>query len=76
MVLMTGATPIRISERLVGEFKERTLEKVRDLRCPIHRQPPRLSFQGSTLRDVNVRMSACCETLIAIANQKIANREA
>ena len=73
---MTGATPIRISERLMGEFKQRTLEKVRDLRCPIHRQPPRIRFQGTTLRDVSIRMSGCCDALIAIANQKIAGRDA
>jgi hypothetical protein len=76
MILMTGATPIRISERLVGEFKERTLEKVRDVRCPVHRQSPRVIFQGTTLRDVSIRMTACCETLIAIANRKIADRDA
>lgn len=76
MISMTGAVPIRISERLVGEFKERTIAKVRDLRCPIHGRPPRLAFRGSTLRDVSIRMSACCDTLMAIANQKIADRSA
>jgi hypothetical protein len=76
MISMTGATPIRVSERLVGEFKERTLQKMRDVVCPIHRQPPRVKFHGSTIRDVSIRMSACCDTLIAIANQKIAGRDA
>ncbi|MEQ1947069.1 MAG: hypothetical protein ABL995_07760 [Bryobacteraceae bacterium] len=72
MILMTGTAPIRLSEQQVGEFKERTMQKVRDVVCPVHRQAPRVKFHGNTLRDVSIRMSACCNTLMAIANQKIA----
>jgi hypothetical protein len=56
----------------VEQFKQHTARKVRDLRCPVHGQKPRLRFQGATLRDVTVQMSACCERLIGMANQKIA----
>jgi hypothetical protein len=56
------------------DFRERTARKVRDLRCPIHGQPPRLRFLGSTLLDVTIQMSGCCDTLISLANQKIADR--
>jgi hypothetical protein len=58
----------------VEEFKARTREKLQDVRCPDHRQPPRITFHGSTLRDVTVQMSACCAKLAALANQKIAGR--
>ena len=58
----------------VEEFKARTLRKLEDVRCPDHKQPPRLRFQGSTLRDVSIQLSACCEKLAALANQKIAGR--
>ncbi len=58
----------------VEDFRERTAQKVRDLRCPVHGQPPRLRFQGSTLRDVTIQMSGCCDTLLSLANQRIANR--
>jgi hypothetical protein len=58
----------------VDEFKERTARKVRDLRCPVHGQAPRLRFQGSSLRDVTLRMSGCCDQLIGLANQKIIQR--
>jgi len=58
----------------VEEFKEQTSRKVRDLRCPDHQQPPRLRFQGLTLRDISIQMSGCCEKLIALANAKIAGR--
>jgi len=58
----------------VEEFKQLTLRKLEDLRCPDHRQPPRLRFQGATLRDVSIRMTACCSKLAALANQKIAGR--
>jgi hypothetical protein len=58
----------------VEEFKQLTLRKLEDLRCPDHRQPPRLLFQGATLRDISIRLKACCPKLAALANQKIASR--
>jgi hypothetical protein len=56
----------------VEEFKARTLRKLQDVRCPDHHQPPRLRFEGSTLRDISIQMKACCDKLAALANQKIA----
>ena len=58
----------------VDEFKEQTLRKVRDVRCPDHRQPPRLRFHGATLRDITIQMSACCKKCSELANRKIAER--
>jgi hypothetical protein len=58
----------------VDEFKTLTMRKLEGIRCPDHRQAPRLCFQGTTLRDVTIRMTACCDKLAALANQKIAGR--
>jgi hypothetical protein len=58
----------------VEDFRERTARKVRDLRCPVHGRPPRLRFQGGTLRDITIQMSGCCDTLLGLANQRIADR--
>jgi hypothetical protein len=58
----------------VEEFKQQTERKISDIRCPDHRQPPRLRFHGASLRDISIQMSGCCEKLIALANQKIAGR--
>jgi hypothetical protein len=58
--------------RSVEDFKAQTLEKIGDLRCPDHRQAPRLKFHGSTLRDVTIQMTACCDKLAELANRKIA----
>jgi len=58
----------------VDRFKEQTREKLRDLRCPDHHQPPRLKFHGNSLRDISIQMSACCAKLALMANQKIAGR--
>ena len=58
----------------VDEFKERTAWKLRDLRCPDHHQPPRLKFQGSSLKNINIQLSACCAKLIDLANRRIAER--
>jgi hypothetical protein len=59
---------------LVQEFKQRTERKLRDVRCPDHRQAPRIKFHGSTLREVTVQMSGCCAKLIELANRAIAER--
>ena len=55
----------------VEAFKERITSRVGTLRCPVHGQPPRLRFQGATLREIDIRMSGCCDQLIVLANQKI-----
>ena len=56
-------------------FKQATRDKLRDLRCPEHRQAPRLHFSGSSLRDVTISMSGCCGKLMALANARIALAE-
>jgi hypothetical protein len=63
-----------LTEDPLQEFKEETARKLRDLRCPDHRQAPRLRFHGASLREVTIQMSGCCQKLIALANQKIAGR--
>lgn len=57
----------------VEQFKVRTLDKLRNVRCPVHKQQPRLRFEGETLRDVRVTMTACCDRLMRIANKAIAS---
>jgi hypothetical protein len=59
---------------LVQEFKQRTGHKLRDVRCPDHRQAPRIKFHGTTLREVTIQMSGCCAKLIELANRAIAER--
>jgi 5'-3' exonuclease len=56
----------------VERFKQSTKEKLRGVRCPDHRQPPRLHFQGDALREITISMSGCCEKLMALANARIA----
>jgi hypothetical protein len=56
----------------VVRFKQLTKEKLRGLRCPDHHQPPRLHFSGSSLRDIDVSLSGCCEKLMQLANARIA----
>ena len=58
----------------VEEFKQNTARKLEDVRCPDHRQPPRLKFRGDTLRDVTIQMSGCCAKLLELANKAIAGR--
>ncbi len=55
----------------VERFKEATEEKLRDIRCPEHNQPPRLRFHGTSLHDISVSLSGCCAKVMELANAKI-----
>lgn len=55
------------------EFKEWTRTKLDSVVCPRHRRPPRLRFEGETLRDVRISLSGCCDRLIEMANKAIAS---
>jgi hypothetical protein len=57
----------------VEAFKLRTRDKLRNLRCPLHHQAPRLKFEGSSLRDVTLSISSCCDRLSRLANIAIAS---
>jgi hypothetical protein len=59
----------------IDEFKKSTARKLDAVRCPDHRQPPRLKFNGTTLRDVTIQMSGCCAKLLDLANRAIADRQ-
>ena len=58
----------------IDEFKKDTARKLDAVRCPDHRQPPRLKFHGATLRDVTIQMSGCCAKLLDLANRAIADK--
>jgi hypothetical protein len=67
--LPTGA----IDRESVESFKRRTAAKLAGVRCPRHRQAPRLRFEGSDLKDIKVSLSGCCPKLMELANQAIAS---
>jgi hypothetical protein len=56
----------------VEQFKQFTRDKLRGVRCPDHHQPPRLHFQGASLREMTISLSGCCEKLMVLANARIA----
>jgi hypothetical protein len=55
----------------VERFKRATEDKLRDVRCPEHNQPPRLRFHGTSLHDITISLSGCCSKLMEIANARI-----
>jgi len=55
----------------VERFKQTTEDKLRDVRCPDHRQAPRVRFHGSSLRDITISLTGCCSKLMEIANARI-----
>ena len=55
----------------VEQFKQVTEDKLRDVRCPDHHQPPRLRFHGTSLHDISISLSGCCSKLMEIANARI-----
>ena len=68
---MPPVPAVRSPQEAIEDFKQHTLGKLDGLRCPVHRQAPRVDFHGTSLRTVSIRMSGCCDALIALANQKI-----
>jgi hypothetical protein len=64
--------PTGLDTTRVEQFKQATQNKLDGLRCPEHRQPPRLQFQGASLRDITISISGCCEKLMELANARIA----
>ncbi len=63
---------IRESAPELDRFKEATAGKLAGVRCPVHRQRPRLRFEGETLGEVKIQLSGCCGKLMTLANQAIA----
>ncbi len=63
---------VRETEADLDQFKEATAEKLAGVRCPVHRQGPRLRFEGETLGEVKIQLSGCCGKLMTLANQAIA----
>jgi hypothetical protein len=55
----------------VERFKQTTEDKLRDVRCPEHRQAPRIRFHGSSLRDISISLTGCCPKVMEIANARI-----
>ncbi|MGD0436613.1 MAG: hypothetical protein ABSB86_09105 [Bryobacteraceae bacterium] len=55
----------------VERFKQTTEDKLRDVRCPDHRQAPRIRFHGSSLRDITISLTGCCPKVMEIANARI-----
>ena len=56
----------------LDEFRRTTESKLAAVRCPVHAQPPRLEFEGSTLREVTIRIRGCCPVLSELANRAVA----
>ncbi len=55
----------------VERFKQTTEDKLRDVRCPDHRQAPRVRFHGASLRDITISLTGCCPKVMEIANARI-----
>jgi hypothetical protein len=55
----------------VERFKQSTEDKLRDVRCPDHRQAPRIRFKGSSLREISISLTGCCAKVMEIANARI-----
>jgi len=56
----------------VDQFKQANERKLTGVRCPDHQKPPRLRFDGSSLRDITINISGCCQKLMSLANIAIA----
>ncbi len=62
-----------LEQASIHDFRRATEEKLREVLCPEHRQRPRVRVIGTSIRDAKLTMSGCCDRLMALANQAIAN---
>ncbi len=70
---MLGAAEHDLQEfQRLQDFKKHTEDKLRGIRCPRHQQAPRVKFHGSSLREISITMTGCCDQLIELANRAIA----
>ena len=67
------SVPTDFDSLRVERFKQTTEDKLRDVRCPDHNQPPRIRFHGTSLRDITISLSGCCPRLMEIANARISS---
>ncbi|MGH9666879.1 MAG: hypothetical protein ACRD9L_20850 [Bryobacteraceae bacterium] len=59
------------AERM-ADFRRWTQAKLEGVRCPAHGRGPRVSFRGTTLHEMTISLSGCCNRLSALANRAIA----
>jgi hypothetical protein len=63
----------QVSDReALDAFQSATRSKLAGALCPKHGQTPHVEFSGSSLRDVSIRLTACCAEGISAANRAIA----
>ncbi len=41
------------------------------MRCPAHNQAPTVLIQGNSLKDLSIKVSGCCESLVEEARSRI-----
>lgn len=41
------------------------------MRCPAHKQVPTVLIQGNSLKDLSIKVSGCCESLVEEARSRI-----
>lgn len=63
----------RVSDHEALEaFQSTTRRKLSGVLCPRHGRAPRVEFSGGSLREVTIRLTACCGEGITLANRAIA----
>lgn len=53
-------------------FQSTTRRKLSGVLCPRHGRAPQVEFSGASLREVSIRLTACCGEGITLANRAIA----
>lgn len=62
-----------LEQTSVQDFKRATEGKLRDVLCPEHHQRPHVRVIGTSMREAKLSVTGCCDKLMSLANQAIAN---
>ena len=49
-----------IEEAILAKVKADLTQKLEGVRCPDHGQSPKLEFSGTSLKDLQIQIKACC----------------
>jgi hypothetical protein len=63
-----------VEDEVLAKVKGQMAEKLKNLRCPVHGQSPRLEFEGDSLNNLKIQIHTCCgwmrEEAQRVLNQK------
>lgn len=46
--------------------------RIEEMRCPLHKQPPRFVCRGESVDDLSLEVLGCCDALVDMVKERLA----